>query len=328
MKRRIAYFPDSDVWCADTLPAGRLHLMLNRGACTPRAGAAQDAAHTPEAGIGQTAAASQPITTTGILTGVVLPAVDLPLSATGVVTWNMSAPDAAVSLPAPLLTMSADPFQIVPGGVITYSVAITNVAAPLACGVGQLVADRGLCGAERGGVQLFAATSGWPGPSSASSQDGRGSFNCATGCITAITNTVRRPARRFVVTASPEVAAATEPGGLTLARVVAALRGWRWICGACRAVAAEPRYASPAGLSYRAHLLCFDLTPARLASSDAIPAIESAVFNPFNYRRRLDRLALFHPNEQSGGGSYAQPDRPAPAAVTPQWSISAPMAWA
>ena len=94
----------------------------------PLAGAAQDAAHTPEAGIGQTAAASQPITTTGILTGVVLPAVDLPLSATGVVTWNMSAPDAAVSLPSPLLTMSADPFQIVPGGVITYSVAITNVA--------------------------------------------------------------------------------------------------------------------------------------------------------------------------------------------------------
>ncbi|HRI57845.1 MAG TPA: hypothetical protein PK170_12215, partial [Anaerolineae bacterium] len=99
----------------------------------PLAGAAQDAAPTPEAGIGQTAAASQPITTTGILTGVVLPAVDLPLSATGVVTWNMSAPDAAVSLPSPLLTMSADPFQIVPGGVITYSVAITNVAgAPLA----------------------------------------------------------------------------------------------------------------------------------------------------------------------------------------------------
>ncbi len=92
----------------------------------PLAGAAQDAAHTPEAGIGQTAAASQPITTTGILTGVVLPAVDLPLSATGVVTWNMSAPDAAVSLPSPLLTMSADPFQIVPGGVITYTVINPN----------------------------------------------------------------------------------------------------------------------------------------------------------------------------------------------------------
>ncbi|MFZ2360089.1 MAG: DUF11 domain-containing protein, partial [Anaerolineae bacterium] len=28
----------------------------------------------------------------------------------------------------PVLTMSADPFQVLPGGVITYSVAITNMA--------------------------------------------------------------------------------------------------------------------------------------------------------------------------------------------------------
>jgi RHS repeat-associated protein/uncharacterized repeat protein (TIGR01451 family) len=78
------------------------------------------------------AAATQPITATGTLTASVSAWMTAPLSATLGLTSTIIPPEAGVSVAPPLLTISADPFQVLPGEVISYSVAITNAAdAPL-----------------------------------------------------------------------------------------------------------------------------------------------------------------------------------------------------
>ena len=71
--------------------------------------------------------ASLPITATQELTDTAHILVTAPLTATEFSTSTVSIPDAAVIAP-PRVTMNVDPFQVLPGDVITYSVAITNVA--------------------------------------------------------------------------------------------------------------------------------------------------------------------------------------------------------
>ncbi len=96
----------------------------------PVAEAAPDHGRMPEQ-IGR-GAASDPITATQALTGAVPAPLTAPVTATVVLTSTANAPDTFLSVLPPLLTMRADPFQVLPGGVIAYSVAITNMAeAPL-----------------------------------------------------------------------------------------------------------------------------------------------------------------------------------------------------
>ncbi|MEI2689427.1 MAG: hypothetical protein V9H69_06840 [Anaerolineae bacterium] len=71
----------------------------------------------------------QPITATETLTAPVSAWMTAPLSATLGLTSTVIPSEAGVSVAPPLLTISADPFQVLPGDVISFSVAITNVAA-------------------------------------------------------------------------------------------------------------------------------------------------------------------------------------------------------
>ncbi len=267
-------------------------------------------------------ATSQPVTATQTLSGADLAPVTAPLTATVAPTTTAGAPNVVVSTPLPLLAMSADPFQVLPGGVITYSVAITNAAeTPLE----RVVLDNPL---PSGVVYVAQSALGftysprdkrltWALGALAPGQAARGRFQLrATGLGIGelITNTVSATSVDTpVVTASAVVEVAPPRQN----RVWATPGAGGWLRSEDRRVdlrapggavarRTELRYAAESGLALPEHLLYAFRLEARDEAGQpvtqfAAPLTLSAFFDVRELPPGgLDRLALFHLNQESG----------------------------
>jgi uncharacterized repeat protein (TIGR01451 family) len=289
---------------------------------TPRAATAMDDAQMWDEAVDWPAAATQPISATQTLTVPVAAWMTAPLSTTQALTSTVMPPEAGVSVAAPLLSISADPFQVLPGDVISYSVAITNVGETSLVGV---MLDNPL---PTGVVYVAQSAVGfsysprerrltWSLSALAPGAAARGRFQLrATGLAIGalITNTVSASsANAPVVTAS----AAVEVAPPRQNRVWATPGEGGWLRSEDRRVdlrapagaaprRMELRYAAESGPWLPEHLLYAFRLEARDEAGQPVtqfgrPVTLSAFFDPRQLPPSgLDRLALFHLNEESG----------------------------
>ncbi len=232
------------------------------------------------------------------------------------------APYAVVSIPSPLLTIDADPFQVLPGDVITYSVAITNVAdVPLTSVVLSDTLPAGVVYVAQSAVGFSYSLRDnrltWALGALAPGQAARGRFQLRAtvlGIGTLITNTVSAAsANAPAVTASAVVEVAPPRQN----RVWATPGEGGWLRSEDRRVElrapagavaqrTELRYAAESALPLPEHLLyAFRLEASDEAGQPVTqfgrPVTLSAFFDPRDLPPgALDRLALFHLNEDSG----------------------------
>ncbi len=258
--------------------------------------------------------ATAPLTTTAPLT------VTAPL--TGATPLPALPEAAGESTAPPVLTMTADPFQVTPGGVITYSVAISNVADapllrvvlsdPLPAGVVYVAESAvGFSYSPRDGRLTWAIDQIEPG------EGLRGGFQLRAtglGIGALITNTVSASsANAPLVTASAMVEVApprqdrvwatpgqggwlrSEDGRVDLRAPAGAVQG-----------RTELRYSLETNLELPEHLFYAFSLQARDSSGQAVtqfgrPMALSAFFDPRQLPPgALERLALFYLDKNSG----------------------------
>ncbi len=262
------------------------------------------------------AMASEPITATNSVSS----AIQAPAVAPAPVLGG-TAPEAAASAP-PLLTMDADPFQVLPGDVITYSVAITNGAdVPLTSVVLSDTLPTGVVYVAQSAVGFSYSPRDkrltWAIEQIEPGQGLHGGFQLrATGLGIGelITNTVSAAsADTPVVTASAVVEVAPPRQN----RVWATPGEGGWLRSEdervdLRAPAGavpqrtELRYAAENGLPLPEHLLyAFRLEASDEAGQPVTQFAAPLALSAFFDLRQLppgglDRLALFHLNEDSG----------------------------